>query len=344
MKTGPHRHDCRTLGYNMSQHTSEHLHQSLTESKPQAHITVLLHEAVDGLNIKSDGIYVDGTFGRGGHSRHILSKLGPEGRLYAIDRDPQAILEAATITDSRFQILHGPFSQLASMMAELGLTKKVDGVLLDLGVSSPQLDEAERGFSFQKDGPLDMRMDTSTGQSAAEWLAVASEDDIAWVLKNYGEEKFARKIARAIVFDRATEPYTRTRALAQMIARVSPSKDKHKHAATRSFQAIRIHINGELDEIEQALDGALEVLATDGRLSVISFHSLEDRIVKRFIRKHELGPEVPPGLPLTEAQLSGGRLLKSMGKAQKPTLGEVTANPRSRSSVLRVARRLDSDQ
>lgn len=330
MKSGQHRNDCGTLRYNMSQQ--------------QAHITVLLHEAVDGLNIQPDGIYVDGTFGRGGHSRHILSKLGPNGRLFAIDRDPQAIAEAATITDPRFTILHGPFSQLAAMMSEQGLTGQVDGVLLDLGVSSPQLDEADRGFSFQKDGPLDMRMDTTCGQSAAEWLASADEADIAWVLKNYGEEKFARKIARAIVFDRATEPYTRTRALAQMIARVSPSKDKHKHAATRSFQAIRIHINGELDEIEQALDGALEVLTPGGRLSVISFHSLEDRIVKRFIRKQEQGPEVPHGLPLTEAQLSGGRLLKSMGKAQKPSAAEVDANPRSRSSVLRVAQRLDNAQ
>ncbi|MBO1519288.1 16S rRNA (cytosine(1402)-N(4))-methyltransferase RsmH [Oceanisphaera pacifica] len=313
-------------------------------SEQQAHITVLLNEAVAGLHIKPDGIYVDGTFGRGGHSRHILSQLGPNGRLLAIDRDPQAIAEAATIDDPRFQILHGPFSRLAEMMAELGLSQKVDGVLLDLGVSSPQLDEAARGFSFQKDGPLDMRMDTTCGQSAAEWLAQASEDDITWVLKNYGEEKFARKIARAIVFDRATEPYTRTRALAQMIARVSPSKDKHKHAATRSFQAIRIHVNGELDEIEQALDGSLEVLKTGGRLSVISFHSLEDRIVKRFIRKHEKGPEFPPGLPLTEAQLSGGRLLKSIGKAQKPSAEEVNANPRSRSSVLRVAERLDAQR
>ncbi|MGO1246614.1 MAG: 16S rRNA (cytosine(1402)-N(4))-methyltransferase RsmH [Oceanisphaera sp.] len=311
-------------------------------SEQQAHITVLLNEAVAGLNINPDGIYVDGTFGRGGHSRHILSQLGPSGRLLAIDRDPQAIAEAATIDDPRFQILHGPFSRLAEMMADLELLGKVDGVLLDLGVSSPQLDEADRGFSFQKDGPLDMRMDTSCGQSAAEWLATASEDDITWVLKNYGEEKFARKIARAIVFDRATEPYTRTRALAQMIARVSPSKDKHKHAATRSFQAIRIHVNGELDEIEQALDGSLDVLATGGRLSVISFHSLEDRIVKRFIRKHEKGPEFPPGLPLTEAQLSGGRLLKSVGKAQKPSTAEVTVNPRSRSSVLRVAERRDT--
>ncbi|GAA3545840.1 16S rRNA (cytosine(1402)-N(4))-methyltransferase RsmH [Zobellella aerophila] len=306
----------------------------------QAHITVLLHEAVAGLALKPDGIYVDGTFGRGGHSRLILSQLGAEGRLFAIDRDPQAIAAAEAIDDPRFHILHGPFSRLAEMMAEQGMTGRIDGVLLDLGVSSPQLDEAERGFSFQKDGPLDMRMDPTSGQSAAEWLARAEADDIAWVLKTFGEEKFAKKIARAIVHDRVQTPFTRTRQLAEMIARVNPSREKNKHAATRSFQAIRIYINSELDEIEQALDGALEVLAPGGRLSVISFHSLEDRLVKRFIRKHEKGPEVPPGLPLTEAQLAGGRLLKSIGKAQKPSEQEVAANARSRSSVLRVAERL----
>ncbi|AEY00623.1 16S rRNA m(4)C1402 methyltransferase [Oceanimonas sp. GK1] len=311
-------------------------------SEQQAHITVLLEEAVAGLNIRPDGIYVDGTFGRGGHSRHILSKLGPNGRLLAIDRDPAAIAVAEQIHDSRFQILHGPFSGLAAMMEAEGLTGKVDGVLLDLGVSSPQLDEAERGFSFQKDGPLDMRMDPGSGQSAADWLNHADMDDIAWVLKTFGEERHARKIARAIVHDRQTTPWSRTRQLAEMIARVNPSKEKNKHAATRSFQAIRIYINSELDEIEQALNGALTVLAPGGRLSVISFHSLEDRLVKHFIRKQEKGPEVPPGLPLTEAQLAGGRLLKSVGKAQKPSPEEVAANPRARSSVLRVAERLET--
>ncbi|HHQ4752222.1 TPA: 16S rRNA (cytosine(1402)-N(4))-methyltransferase RsmH, partial [Aeromonas veronii] len=257
------------------------------------HITVLLHEAVEGLAIKPDGVYVDGTFGRGGHSRLILQHLGPNGRLIAIDRDPQAIAEAAKIQDPRFEIVHGPFSGIASYLDERGLLGKVDGFLLDLGVSSPQLDDAERGFSFMKDGPLDMRMDPTSGQSAAEWLAKADVDDIAWVLKTFGEERFAKKIARAIVHDRVTEPYVRTRQLAEMIARVNPSKEKGKHAATRSFQAIRIYINSELDEIETALNGALEVLAPHGRLSVISFHSLEDRLVKHFIRKHEKGPEVP---------------------------------------------------
>ncbi|TNJ24674.1 16S rRNA (cytosine(1402)-N(4))-methyltransferase [Aeromonas sobria] len=304
------------------------------------HITVLLHEAVAGLDIKPDGVYVDGTFGRGGHSRLILQHLGPNGRLIAIDRDPQAIAEAAKIQDPRFEIVHGPFSGIASYLEERGLLGKVDGFLLDLGVSSPQLDDAERGFSFMKDGPLDMRMDPTSGQSAAQWLAKADVDDIAWVLKTFGEERFAKKIARAIVHDRVTEPYVRTRQLAEMIARVNPSKEKGKHAATRSFQAIRIYINSELDEIETALNGALEVLAPQGRLSVISFHSLEDRLVKHFIRKHEKGPEVPYGIPLTEAQLAGGRKLKAVGKALKPSDSEVSENSRSRSSVLRVAERL----
>ncbi|MGL5037611.1 MAG: 16S rRNA (cytosine(1402)-N(4))-methyltransferase RsmH [Aeromonas sp.] len=304
------------------------------------HITVLLHEAVAGLAIKPDGVYVDGTFGRGGHSRLILQHLGPHGRLIAIDRDPQAIAEAAKIQDPRFEIVHGPFSGIASYLDARGLLGKVDGFLLDLGVSSPQLDDAERGFSFMKDGPLDMRMDPTCGQSAAQWLAKADVDDIAWVLKTFGEERFAKKIARAIVHDRVTEPYVRTRQLAEMIARVNPSKEKGKHAATRSFQAIRIYINSELDEIETALNGALEVLAPHGHLSVISFHSLEDRLVKHFIRKHEKGPEVPRGIPLTEAQLAGGRKLKAVGKALKPSDHEVSENSRARSSVLRVAERL----
>ncbi|ENY72900.1 S-adenosyl-methyltransferase MraW [Aeromonas diversa CDC 2478-85] len=304
------------------------------------HITVLLDEAVEGLAIKPDGIYVDGTFGRGGHSRLILQQLGPTGRLIAIDRDPQAIAEASTIDDPRFEIVHGPFSGVAGYIAERGLTGKIDGFLMDLGVSSPQLDDADRGFSFMKDGPLDMRMDPTSGQSAAEWLAHADIDDIAWVLKTFGEERFAKKIARAIVHDRDETPFTRTRQLAEMIARVNPSKEKGKHAATRSFQAIRIYINSELDEIESALNASLAMLKPGGRLSVISFHSLEDRLVKHFIRKHEKGPEIPHGLPLTEAQLKGDRKLKAVGKALKPSDNEINQNSRSRSSVLRVAERL----
>ncbi|MFO6423289.1 16S rRNA (cytosine(1402)-N(4))-methyltransferase RsmH [Motilimonas sp. KMU-193] len=307
------------------------------------HTTVLLNEAVAGLNIKPDGIYVDCTFGRGGHSRHILSQLGEGGRLIAIDRDPQAIAvgNALAQQDPRFQIVHGPFSGLAQYIEELGLTGKVDGVLMDLGVSSPQLDDAERGFSFLRDGPLDMRMDPTSGISAADWLAKADVDDIAWVLKTFGEERHARKIARAIVMDRVErEPYTRTKPLAEMIARVNPSKEKNKHPATRTFQAIRIYINSELEEIDRALMGSLDVLKPDGQLSVISFHSLEDRMVKRFIRNQEKGPEVPAGLPLTEEQLNQGRTLKSVGKAIKPSKEEIEQNPRARSSVLRVAKRL----
>lgn len=305
------------------------------------HTTVLLDEAVNGLNIRADGTYIDGTFGRGGHSKLILSRLGPEGRLVAIDRDPQAIAAAETIQDSRFSIIHGPFSSLASYVDTLGLTGRIDGVLLDLGVSSPQLDDPERGFSFMRDGPLDMRMDPTRGQSAAQWLQTAEADDIVWVLKTFGEERFAKRIARAIVERNRTEPMTRTRELAELIAAASPVKERHKHPATRSFQAIRIYINSELDEIEQALNGALTVLAPQGRLSVISFHSLEDRIVKRFMRHHSRGPQVPAGIPLTEAQLraQGGQTLKTVSKMMPPE-AEVAENPRARSSVLRIAERL----
>ncbi len=305
-----------------------------------SHVTVMLQEAVDALAIKPDGIYVDGTFGRGGHSRLILSRLGPNGRLLAIDRDPLAIAEAQTIDDPRFEMIPGAFSGLADYLRERGVAGQVDGLLLDLGVSSPQLDDAERGFSFQKDGPLDMRMDPTSGISASEWLAKAEADDIAWVLKEFGEERFAKKIGRAIVHDRVEKPFTRTRQLAELIARLIPTKEKNKHPATRSFQAIRIYINSELEEVERAMEGALEVLAPAGRLAIISFHSLEDRLVKQFIRKQEKGPEVPRGLPLTEAQLAVGRTMKSIGKAMKPSDAEIDANPRSRSAVLRVAERL----
>ncbi|ACS84451.1 16S rRNA (cytosine(1402)-N(4))-methyltransferase RsmH [Musicola paradisiaca] len=305
------------------------------------HTTVLLDEAVNGLNIRSNGIYIDGTFGRGGHSRLILSHLGTDGQLLAIDRDPQAVSAASAIHDARFSIIHGPFSSLADYVAERGLVGRIDGILLDLGVSSPQLDDPERGFSFMRDGPLDMRMDPSRGVSAAEWLMNAEADDIAWVLKTFGEERFAKRIARAIVERNRVEPLTRTKALAELIAAACPIREKHKHPATRSFQAIRIYINSELDEIERALEGALQVLAPHGRLSVISFHSLEDRIVKRFIRQHSRGPQVPAGLPLTEAQLKsqGGRTLKAVGKMM-PSESEVGENPRARSSVLRFAERL----
>ncbi|MDU3718358.1 MAG: 16S rRNA (cytosine(1402)-N(4))-methyltransferase RsmH [Klebsiella michiganensis] len=292
------------------------------------HTTVLLDEAVNGLNIRPDGIYIDGTFGRGGHSRLILSQLGAEGRLLAIDRDPQAIAVAKTIDDPRFSIVHGPFSQLADYVGERNLTGKIDGILLDLGVSSPQLDDAERGFSFMRDGPLDMRMDPTRGQSAAEWLQTADEADIAWVIKTFGEERFGKRIARAIVERNRVEPMTRT---------------KFKHPATRTFQAVRIWVNSELEEIEQALKSSLSVLAPGGRLSIISFHSLEDRIVKRFMREQSRGPQVPAGLPMTEEQLKklGGRELRALGKLM-PGEKEVAENPRARSSVLRIAERTNA--
>ena len=304
------------------------------------HTTVLLDEAVNGLNIREDGIYIDGTFGRGGHSRLILSQLGEKGQLLAIDRDPQAIAAAAEMQDPRFSIVHGPFSALAEYVEARGLTGKIDGVLLDLGVSSPQLDDAERGFSFMRDGPLDMRMDPTRGQSAAEWLMKADEADIAFVIKTYGEEKFGKRIARAIVERNREQPMTRTKELATVIAAAMPVKDKFKHPATRTFQAIRIWINSELEEIDTALKGAMSVLAPGGRLSVISFHSLEDRLVKRFMRDQSRGPQVPAGIPMTESQLKalGGRELKTLGKLI-PGEAEVSENPRARSSVLRIAER-----
>lgn len=310
------------------------------------HISVLLHESIEGLAIKPDGIYIDGTFGRGGHSRTILSQLGSNGRLYSIDRDPQAIAEAKKIADPRFTIIHGPFSGIAEYAQQYELQGKVDGVLFDLGVSSPQLDDAERGFSFMKDGPLDMRMDPSAGMPVSQWLLEADLDDITWVIREFGEDKHARRIAKAIVAYRENadnEPLTRTSQLAKLISEAAPKSFKEKkHPATRAFQAFRIYINSELEEIDTALQGAASILAPQGRLSVISFHSLEDRMVKRFMRKESKGPEVPHGIPLTEAQISalGSANLKTIGKAIKPSEQEVMQNPRSRSSVLRIAEKL----
>lgn len=305
------------------------------------HTTVLLNESVEALAIKSDGIYVDGTFGRGGHSRLILQKLGINGRLIAIDRDPQAIAEADNIDDSRLTIIHGEFSNVNNYIAEMGLMGQIDGFLLDLGVSSPQLDDPSRGFSFMRDGPLDMRMDLTKGISASEWLMQSSEEDIAWVLKTFGEERFAKRIARAIVTQNQQSQLTRTLELATLIEQAIPVKERHKHPATRSFQAIRIYINSELEEVEMALKGSLDILAKHGRLAVISFHSLEDRVVKQFIAKQSKGPELPRGLPLTEEQIKqyGNRSFKSLGRV-KPTLEEISRNTRSRSALLRVAERL----
>ncbi|MFC0323626.1 16S rRNA (cytosine(1402)-N(4))-methyltransferase RsmH [Gallibacterium melopsittaci] len=319
--------------------------EQVTYSDP-AHFTVLLNEAVEGLSIKPNGIYIDGTFGRGGHSRKILSELGENGRLIAIDRDPEAILAAQAISDKRFLIEHNTFSEIKSICEKHNLVGKIDGILLDLGVSSPQLDNAERGFSFMQDGPLDMRMDSSKGLSAAEWLQQVSESDLAWVLKTFGEERFAKRIAHNIVeYNRQallnqTEPLTRTLQLAQLIAQSIPVREKHKHPATRSFQAIRIFINSELEELEKILNSAIDVLAPEGRLAIISFHSLEDRLVKRFIKKQSKGDEIPKGLPLTEDQIERNQKLKTIGKAVMPTEAEIAVNSRSRSAVLRVAERL----
>ena len=307
----------------------------------KAHISVLLTEAVDGLQIDPDGCYIDCTFGRGGHSSLILSKLSAKGRLIAIDRDPSAIAAAVKFKDdARFLIEHQGFANLAEIAQQHELMGKVDGILLDLGVSSPQLDEAERGFSFMKDGPLDMRMDTSRGQTAAEWLAVADVEDITWVLRTFGEEKHAWRIANAIVDARDESPFTRTSQLAKLIKATAPQREIKKHPATRSFQAIRMYINSELEQIEKALAASLSVLAENGRLVVISFHSLEDRLVKQFMKKHSQGKKVPRGFPVSEEELNKGKKLALVGRKLKPSKSEVEENVRSRSSVLRIAERL----
>ncbi len=305
-----------------------------------SHQTVLLHEAVDALIVDPRGYYVDGTFGRGGHSQLILSRLSTAGRLLGIDKDPQAITEARKLyeSDKRFDIEHGSFAGLADVVNTRQMEGRVDGVLLDLGVSSPQLDQAERGFSFLRDGPLDMRMDTRSGTTAAEWVNTASEAQIAWVLKVYGEERFAKRIAAAIVYERQKVAIERTQQLAEIVAAANPAWEKSKHPATRAFQAIRIHINNELGDLEAVLDQALTVLKVGGRLVVISFHSLEDRVVKRFIRRHERGDELPPGVPVIDAALN--KRLRSLRKAVRATDFEVSDNIRSRSAIMRVAEKI----
>lgn len=304
----------------------------------QAHIPVLLHEAVDGLVQSPSGIYVDATFGRGSHSSAILKKLNAEGRLIAFDKDPEAITHAnQTIKDPRFSIHHASFADLSGVLARLNCMGQVEGILFDLGVSSPQLDTPERGFSFVREGRLDMRMDTSQGTDAMHWLASIAEQDLADVLWQYGEEKFSRRIARAIVSARAIAPITTTLQLADIITRAVPVKNyQDKHVATRSFQAIRIAVNQELTDLESALPQAFNALAVKGRFAVISFHSLEDRIVKQFVRLHEKGVELPRGLPIKNTHAFGGRL-KSVGKAIKPSQTELNLNPRARSAILRIA-------
>jgi len=304
------------------------------------HTPVLLDEVLHGLNIRPHGCYIDCTFGRGGHSRAILKKLDEQGQLFAFDKDPDAIhaIDDQLHADKRFTLFHGSYTMLREAVAKNNMLHQVDGILLDLGVSSPQLEDAERGFSFRNDGPLDMRMDNSHGMTAAEWLNTAGEKDIATVLKTYGEERFARKIAKAIVTTRFENKIITTRQLADLISKAVPIREKDKHPATRSFQAIRIFINRELDELKDVLTQTIDVLATGGRLVVISFHSLEDRIVKRFMRDESRGDNFPPDLPVTTKLLKPG--LKLAGKAIYPSQQEIARNPRARSAVLRIAERI----
>lgn len=306
-----------------------------------SHIPVLLHEALDALCIRSDGIYLDCTFGRGGHSRAILASLDEGGRLIGFDRDPSAVAAAQDLAkkDSRFEIVHTAFSELESALDSIAIAR-VHGILMDLGVSSPQLDQAERGFSFQADGPLDMRMDPTSGQSAADWIARADTDEIADVLWVLGEERFSRKIARAIAEARKVEPIVTTAQLSKIVSDAQPKKDQNKHPATRTFQAIRLHINEELSEVEQGLEAAVKRLEVGGRLAVISFHSLEDRLVKRALRDASRFPQGDPRMPLPDSVTKPR--MRLMGKAIKAGTGELGMNPRARSAVLRVAERTEA--
>ena len=305
-----------------------------------SHQTVLLQEAVEALNVKPSGCYVDGTFGRGGHSREVLKRLDDKGCLLALDKDTRAVEAGKKLAaeDKRFQIQQGSFLKMTEFVHEAGLQGQVDGVLLDLGVSSPQLDDATRGFSFNQDGPLDMRMDDNNGETAAEWINKAEEGEIASVLKEYGEERFSKRIARAIVETRLTVPFATTRQLAEVISAAIPKHEKHKHPATRSFQAIRIKVNHELEELEQVLVKAMDLLSSGGRLVVISFHSLEDRIVKRFMRDKSRGDRLPAGLPVQFEHSNA--VMKLVGKAVFPSEAEIALNPRARSAVMRIAEKL----
>tara|TARA_R110001583_G_scaffold173287_1_gene327217 strand:+ start:59405 stop:60343 length:939 start_codon:yes stop_codon:yes gene_type:complete len=304
------------------------------------HLPVLLNEAVVALAIKADGIYVDGTFGRGGHARQILTQLSGDGRLLGLDKDPEAIAVGQDLAqhDPRFSIEQCSFADLATAAQARAWQGKIDGILLDIGVSSPQLDEAGRGFSFQKDGPLDMRMNPDAGMSAAEWLATAEMEDIAHVIKTLGEERFGTRIARAIIETRDTSPITTTKQLADLVDKASPFREKHKHPATRTFQAIRIYINNELGDLTTGLEQALDVLAVGGRLAVISFHSLEDRIVKRYFREQAKGDDLPSYFPIRAEELHPR--VKLIGKAIKAGKDELAVNPRARSAVLRIVEKL----
>ena len=307
-------------------------------SAGSTHVTVLLEEAVDSLAIKAGGVYMDATFGRGGHSRRILSALGEKGRLVAVDRDPYAITAGAAIADPRFQLVHRAFGEIGEAAAEAGVGA-VDGILFDIGVSSPQIDDGERGFSFRQDAPLDMRMDTTQGETAAEWLARAEIRDITEVIRNYGEERFAFQIAKKVVAARLEQPIVTTGQFAALVRETVRTREPGQDPATRSFQALRIHINQELRQLEVALPQALELLKPGGRLVVISFHSLEDRIVKNFMREQSTADNLPKNLPLRADQLPKPKL-RLIGKMIKPSAAEVAANPRARSAVMRVAEKI----
>ncbi len=309
-------------------------------SVESGHITVLLAEAVDALAVKADGVYVDCTFGRGGHSRALLARLGAGGRLIAFDRDPTAIAAGEALADARLTLVHAPFSALDEELVRLGIAQ-VDGVLLDLGVSSPQLDDAARGMSFRFDAPLDMRMDTSRGQTVAQWLAEASVAQITEVIREYGEERFAHAIAKAIATARTGGAVQTTGQLAALVEKAVRTREPGQHPATRTFQALRIFINQELEELNRVLPVCAERLRGGGRLVVISFHSLEDRIVKRFMRDESRPPQLPARLPVRAADLPPPRLAL-VGKALRPSAEEVAANPRSRSAVMRVAERAET--
>jgi len=304
------------------------------------HKPVLLNEAIAVLDINPSGIYIDGTFGRGGHSQVIIERLNQSGRLIAFDKDPQAISMAKKVfvNEPRFSIVHGSFAELEMYLSTQDLCCKIDGILLDLGVSSPQLDDPERGFSFQKSGPLDMRMNDQSGMSASQWINKAKEEDIASVLYEYGEERYSRRIAKAIVRARKEQPLNDTRQLAEIIKQAHPRWEKKKHPATRSFQGIRIFINNELDDLDKCLMQSYQCLAKNGSLAVISFHSLEDRKVKRFFRDMAEGNKLPPDLPVIEADID--RKMKLTGKKIKAGKQELIDNPRARSAVLRAAKKL----
>jgi 16S rRNA (cytosine1402-N4)-methyltransferase len=303
-----------------------------------AHISVLLAEAVEALAVKTDGIYVDATFGRGGHSREILARLGASGRLLALDRDPAAIAAGAELSDARLTLVHAAFRRVGEVLDGLGLMR-VDGVLLDLGVSSPQLDDAARGMSFRFDAPLDMRMDTTEGETAAEFLERASQREIERVIKDYGEERFANAIAKAVVAARSQQRISTTRQLAALVEKAVRTREPGQHPATRSFQALRIHVNQELEELSLALPQCAQRLAPGGRLVVISFHSLEDRIVKHFMREQTQPKQMPLRLPVRAAELPAPPL-RLVGKPVRPGVEEVAANPRARSAIMRVVERI----